>query len=76
MSAAGCTRVYLAFSEMAHLLEPGVQATAGRPPSLCRRAPQRYSAWLGTGSQAEYERAAELPLCRKCGQAADTEAGG
>jgi hypothetical protein len=25
--------------------------------------------WLGTGSQAEYDRAAELPLCKLCAAA-------
>jgi hypothetical protein len=29
--------------------------------------------WLGTGSQAEYDRAAELPLCKLCAARPGTE---
>jgi len=36
--------------------------------ACCGRRPVWYSAegWLGTGSQAEYERATALPLCKAC----------
>jgi hypothetical protein len=32
----------------------------------CGVGPWTYDQWRGTGSQVEYERAAELPKCRRC----------
>lgn len=32
----------------------------------CGAAPQYFSDWYGTGSQAEYERAEALPRCARC----------
>lgn len=37
--------------------------------AVCGASPVWYlpsGAWCGTGSQAEYERAAGLPRCRRC----------
>lgn len=36
--------------------------------ALCGVSPLWYSpdGWFGTGSQAEYERRATLPACRRC----------
>lgn len=34
--------------------------------SLCGVGPWVSSEWRGTGSQAEYERRAMLPECRRC----------
>jgi hypothetical protein len=55
-----CTRLYMRLGRVAHLrntFAPGV---------LCDATPPSHEEWLGTGSQAEYEKAAGLPLCRKC----------
>jgi hypothetical protein len=65
-----CKRVYGAHGKYAHLLDPGVSVD---DPALCGRmlwASRSYigmwNAWLGTGSQEEYERAMSLPLCSMC----------
>ena len=68
--AGQCARVYAPRGKMAHLLPPGDQPTAGRPPALCLLYPRLGTAWLGTGSQKEYEKAAALPLCGRCEAAA------
>lgn len=36
--------------------------------SRCGREPKWFdpAGWLGTGNQQEYERAAQLPKCRRC----------
>lgn len=34
--------------------------------ALCGFGVRAATGWLGTGSQAEYERLAELPVCRSC----------
>jgi hypothetical protein len=64
------TRVYTPYGKMAHLLPLGDRATAGYPVALCRRSPALFDSWLGTGSQGEYEKAAALPLCKRCKTAA------
>jgi hypothetical protein len=61
----GETRVYVFHGAVAHLL------AAHKPPNgnataVCGRSPVWFSAWLGTGSQAEYEKAAGLPTCAHC----------
>lgn len=63
--ADGCTRAYARHGTMAHLLEPGDQASAGSVALCGSHAP-----WLGTGSQDEYEKAAALPLCGRCARKA------
>ena len=57
----GCTRLYAKHGRTAHLQMPGdtyadVYCRIDPPPAW----------WLGTGSQAEYDRAALLPSCRRC----------
>lgn len=52
------TRVYLPCGRRAHLLEVG----SGCPVVWAHER----SDFLGTGYQAEYERAAAKPLCRDC----------
>jgi hypothetical protein len=64
--AADCTRVYTPHGKLAHLLGPFESASLGYAFSLCRRQPRLFGAWFGTGTQAEHERAAELPLCGRC----------
>jgi hypothetical protein len=51
------TRIYRFRGREAHLRE-----------ATCRTALRfrDYDGWLGTGSQAEYEHAAALPLCAAC----------
>jgi hypothetical protein len=54
------TRVYLPYGRLAHLREIHSQ---------CRvryRDDEPSERWLGTGTQEEYEHAAELPLCLEC----------
>jgi len=53
-------RVYLPHGTVAHLMAP-----FGSRYVLCP-AGSRAGEWLGTGSQAEYDRAAALPLCFRC----------
>jgi hypothetical protein len=66
LAIGDCTRVYAPHGKMAHLLPPGDRPSVGYPFTLCRRQPRLFGAWLGTGSQGEYDRAAELPLCSRC----------
>lgn len=66
MAETDRTRVYLLYGKMAHLLPLGESPNVGYPVALCRRQPALFATWLGTGSQTEYERAAELPLCSRC----------
>ena len=54
-------RLYTRRGSRAHLSGP--YATTG---AMCDLSRDRDEEWLGTGSQAEYDRAAKLPLCRRC----------
>jgi hypothetical protein len=65
-----CTRVYTRTGAKAHLLPPLTSPNAGYPVALCGRQPEFSDSWRGTGTQAEHERAAELPLCSRCEQKA------
>lgn len=52
---------------VAHLLSPfELSKDDNTPTALCGRWQWTASDWFGSGSQAEYERAAELPLCKSC----------
>lgn len=64
------TRVYTQYGKLAHLMRSGDRPPVGHPVALCRRHPERFGPWLGTGNQAERERAALLPTCARCGQRA------
>lgn len=60
------TRVYISkTASTAHLLD---RAISGRR-ALCGLMPASHldEDWYGTGSQLEHERAATLPLCKRCG---------
>lgn len=62
ISENDCTRLYLPRSRVAHLATPDSGHYA-----LCRRvAPRWPEEWLGTGSQAEYEKAAKMRTCTRC----------
>lgn len=63
------TRVYRPGGRLAHLRGERIACETASPQD-------RYDpdTWLGTGSQAEYDRAASLPLCLRCFAA--REAGG
>lgn len=61
LKLADYRRVYLPSGRRAHL-SPPFSARSG----LCAIAPEWPADWLGTGSQDEYDRAAALPLCRRC----------
>jgi len=65
-----CARVYRPTGRMAHLLRPNDSPSVGYPQALCGMRNPLFSDWLGTGSQAEHERAAQLPLCPGCEQGA------
>ena len=52
------TRVYLPGRKVAHL----VDSWPVNAVSLCRV----WAEFWGTGSQEEYEKAASLPLCKRC----------
>lgn len=64
-----CTRVYTPTGKRAHLLRPDISPNL-RLAALCGGMPR---AWHGTGTQAEYEMAASLPLCRYCERVARSE---
>lgn len=34
--------------------------------AVCGMSPSWFNDWLGSGDQDEYERAAQLPPCRRC----------
>ena len=55
------TRLYTRRGYAAHLSPP-----SGLRGVLCAVLPMWPGDWLGTGSQAEYELAAELPTCKRC----------
>lgn len=61
-------RVYLYTSRVHHLVHQGHSPSSGYP-ALCGRSPDLFCYWWGTGTQSEYERAEELPLCKPCGAA-------
>ena len=69
--AEQCTRVYTRRGRAAHLLSPVSTIRNGR--ALCPVDPQWPGEWLGTGTQAEHEHAASLPLCRHCERSAKAE---
>lgn len=56
------TRVYRPKGAYAHLVPEG-QDPSGYLIVMCRLGGK---GWLGTGSQAEYEHAASLPVCGGC----------
>lgn len=41
-------------------------APTGGELAPCGVGPSRFRGWMGTGSQAEYERCAALPRCKTC----------
>lgn len=53
---------YLRSGKRTHALVPPV----GRECAECGMGPALFDDWHGTGTQAEYERAASLPKCRRC----------
>lgn len=62
--------VYLPHSRVAHI-RPWTRTTES---SLCGFvSPPLLDSWRGTGSQAEYDKAQSLPLCRRCKQAAEQQ---
>lgn len=64
MTAQGETRAYLSTGIVAHLLPVYSSPNQGYAPCVrCARQPRWGSCWYGTGSMAEQEKAAALPLC-------------
>lgn len=50
-------------------LGDGTERLTGNRSAECGRSPVWYApspAWLGTGSQEEYEKNDSLPLCKRC----------
>ncbi|MFD8117043.1 hypothetical protein [Streptomyces microflavus] len=68
-------RVYMVDGSVAHELQWGCSPNNSAAPALCGRQPWPGD-WYGTGSQTEYDRAAELPLCGGCQQILRHQAGG
>jgi len=74
MSTAPLTRVYRSGDHVAHLREdvaPGENILCRKYTDLGDPAPGSTGSytperWRGTGSQAEYDTAAAMPLCREC----------
>lgn len=66
-----CTRVYRPTGRTTHhLLPPGDTASSG-VETLCGIRNSLGRTWLGTGGQEEYEKAASLPVCKRCEAAAE-----
>lgn len=63
--AADYTRVYTPHGHVAHLRQHHSHSSI-----LCPVVPEWPGEWLGTGNQAEYEKAASLDLCAVCGRLA------
>jgi hypothetical protein len=64
MTAQGETRVYLPTGVVAHILPVYSSPNEGYPTCIrCSRQPRWGTCWYGTGSMAEREKAAALPLC-------------
>lgn len=57
-------RLYTRYGTVAHLSPPW----GSKDETLCPVRPRWPGDWLGTGSQAEYELAAELETCSRCRQ--------
>ncbi|MFJ5532395.1 hypothetical protein [Streptomyces sp. NPDC093261] len=62
-------RVYTPRGKSAHLLTP-LGSPNAQDAALCGLVPPWPGNWLGTGSQREHDRAAQLPVCRRCAQVA------
>lgn len=63
--ADDCPRVYTRTGKRAHLLRP-LASPNTHGTALCGTGPEWFEAWRGTGTQAEHETAASLPLCKYC----------
>lgn len=65
----GHERRYLLHGVVAHVIDMDrVRGYLSEGLALCGMGPQWFEphGWRGTGTQDEYERAASLPLCRRC----------
>jgi hypothetical protein len=63
--AEQCPRAYTRTGKTAHLLLP-MQSLNTHGPALCGVGPEYFDAWRGSGTQAETETLASLPVCRRC----------
>lgn len=59
-------RVYLEKGHVTHLLLPHQSPNSDFEPAMCGTGAASWNGWRGTGTQDEWERAAELPLCLNC----------
>lgn len=59
------TRLYTPRGRVRHLAPPYSGPATSRG-GLCSVVPKWPGEWLGTGSQEEYELAAEMPTCKRC----------
>jgi hypothetical protein len=65
---------YVQGGQCVHALTRAGSSTVGIARARCGVSPTLWTmikgapslSWYGTGSQAEYDRAASLPLCRRC----------
>lgn len=60
--------------KVAHLLPPRALADGYVASALCGLWAWHHSAWRGTGSQDEYDRAESLPTCKTCERKAQPNA--
>jgi hypothetical protein len=65
MTSRNYTRVYTDGGTVGHLLDELLSPNDGNSGALCGRSPWP-GLWLGTGSQEEHERAADLTTCSSC----------
>lgn len=59
---AGVEWRYAPRRKVVHALEPPIGTRA-----ICGTEVFGSALWMGTGTQEEYETAAALPMCRRCG---------
>jgi hypothetical protein len=67
---ADCDLVYTWTGKRAHVLRFGTGPSDGRAAE-CSLFPMWGTYWYGTGTQAEWERARALPLCKRCAEHVD-----
>ena len=66
-------RLYGHVAQSSATCAPRSFSTIRNGSTLCPVMPEWPGEWLGTGGQAEYEKAASLPLCKACAKAAGGE---
>ena len=73
LKADDYTLVYLRTGSVSHQLSPWASPNSYLP-AACGASPQWPDLWRGTGDQRETDRAASLPLCKRCKRQTGVEA--